>query len=631
MEQTIPFILGSHHHIPYGADHEEFEAVYHRTLKPFISTLYKYPKIPAALHYSGVLLHWLEQAHPEFFMLIGDLIARKQIELLGGGFYEPLMPLLPLLDKIGQIEFLTTYLRRQFGKRPQGCMLPDMSWEPSMAWTLSTCGMGYTFLDERYFRQAGLSDPLLSPCLTEDQGKIVAVFPILRELEADLARKRASWVLETLLAQRAPLSPGGAPLICVFPEQIFLEKGPSEAPEFAFHQFFEDLSSFTSSFDFTTPAKVFKNLPKLKRVYFPSSLDMGKGGELPSGALPRQFLVRYPEANGIYAKTLFTHVLINQLRGDKSRKRSAREELWKAQGADLFSPAKNRGLPRHSLRKAAYRALLEAEKITRETGVFSPSLLHFDFDLDGQGEYLFQDNQLNCYITLEGAGVFELDYLPTAWNYLDTFTGGARRTAFSDSLVWPELTFQDVLEGHLSGSPMGRRFCGAESFELSAIDKELSAVSFRLPPKTGAPYGDMELEKQYRLQEDTLQVRYRLCNRGPQEESFRFIPSIDLSFPGEGENFLRIIAEEGNPPESLSAGTLSITHTPRLTLEDIQNETRIALGADLPFDAWIMPIRTPGDQTELYQSTCIMPTKPLSLAPGEVFEMNFTLQIQGKP
>jgi predicted glycosyl hydrolase (DUF1957 family) len=64
------------------------------------------------------------------------------VEILGGGFYEPMMPLIPLQDKIGQIELLTTYLRKQFGKRPQGCWLPALAWEQNMVSFLSACGMG---------------------------------------------------------------------------------------------------------------------------------------------------------------------------------------------------------------------------------------------------------------------------------------------------------------------------------------------------------------------------------------------------------------------------------------------------------------------------------------------------------
>jgi hypothetical protein len=633
MDRTIQFILGSHNHIPYGAGDEAFEAVYNTTLKPFISTLYKYPKIQVTLHYSGVLLHWLERAHPEFFMLIGDLISRKQVALLGGGFYEPLMPLLPLSDKIGQIELLTTYLRRQFGKRPQGCMLPVMAWEQNIVWPLSTCGMEYTFLDEGYFRRAGLSDCLIPPCITEDQGKLITVFPVLSELGAAFARERASLVLENLLEDISLASADAhneEVIICVFPEQIFTENSASESPEFTFHRFFEDLSSFESSIEFTNPDRVFKNIQKLKKVYFPCSSASGEVLEdaVPSGSFPRQFLVRYPEANGIYAKMLFTHVLINQLRGDKSRKRSAQQELWKAQGYDSFYPTKYGGITHHGIRNAAYQALLEAENITREKGVFIPSLMNFDFDLDGEEEYLFQDNQLNCYITLKGASVFELDYLPAAWNYLNTFGTGSRRTAFSDILVWPELTFQDVLEGHLSGSPIGRRHCGGEGFELVTINKEHATVYFRLPPKADVPYGDVELEKSYHLKEDTLIVTYRIRNQGSHIETFRFIPSIDLSFPGEGESFLGILEHKGGETEALVPGAAAIKDTAILTLRDIKNEVLIELTSGQHFDVWILPIRTPCLLTDMYQSTWIMPVRSLSLEPGECFETEFRLRIK---
>ena len=53
-------------------------------------------------------------------MLINDMVKRKQLELLGGGFYDPILPVIPNSDRSGQIEALTTYLRKHFGKRPRG-------------------------------------------------------------------------------------------------------------------------------------------------------------------------------------------------------------------------------------------------------------------------------------------------------------------------------------------------------------------------------------------------------------------------------------------------------------------------------------------------------------------------------
>ncbi|MCL1958224.1 MAG: alpha-amylase, partial [Spirochaetes bacterium] len=119
-------ILGSHAHVPSGADEKEYEFVYEKKMRPFITNLYRYSNIKAVLHYSGVLLYWVERTHPELFMLIEDMVSRKQAEILSGGFYEPMFPLIPLQDRIGQMELLTTYLRKHFGKRPVGCWIPGM-------------------------------------------------------------------------------------------------------------------------------------------------------------------------------------------------------------------------------------------------------------------------------------------------------------------------------------------------------------------------------------------------------------------------------------------------------------------------------------------------------------------------
>ncbi|GHV63487.1 hypothetical protein AGMMS49587_13680 [Spirochaetia bacterium] len=634
-------ILGSHAHVPYGAGGDEFEQTYTLKLRPFISTLYKYPKIQGTLHYSGVLLHWIEKVHPEFLMLIEDLVSRKQVELLGGGFYEPMLSLIPLQDKIGQVELLTTYLRKQFGKRPQGCWIPGLCWEQNLVSPLSACGMAYTFLDEGQFAAAGLSgEDLYSPCISEDQGKIITVFPISDTLKAAAGKASPHEALERLTA-----SPGGSAsldrVVSVFPEAGNTD---TVSAELFWHEFFEDLSRCESFLEFTSPGKYLKGRRGLKKAYFPDSRG-------------RQYLIEYPEANGIYSKMVFSHTLINQLRGDKSRKRTAREELWKAQGFDVFCPLNHGGICHSGIRKNAYHALLGAEKITRETGTFIPSLMNFDFDLDNDVEYLFQGERINCYIRLEGAGVFELDYLPKTWNYLDTFNcpeaGGRpdssravrrrsvrRRCAFSDWLLPLDFSPEDAIKGGCSAET---RACGGERFELAEMEKGRGKVSFTLPAASGSvpagseapekkalPFGQIGIEKSYQLRKDTLTVAYTLTNRGAEAADFQFATAIDLSFPGEGEEFVRVLkGSTGVKPES--GGRLFLKDTEALKFQDLKNETVINLGSAKPFDAWIFPVRSPcnigGNKAELYQSTCIMPLLRISLKSGETYRNEFTLKI----
>jgi hypothetical protein len=620
------FIFGSHNHIPYGTGHDDFERIYTVKLKPFISTLYQYPNIPAALHYSGVLLYWIERNHPEFFMIISDLISRKQIELLGGGFYEPMMTLLPLADKIGQIEMLTTYIRKQFGKRPQGCWLSGSAWEQSMSGVLNTCGMGYTFLEDALFDRAGSRDrEAITPCISEDQGKLVTVFPLSSRLCAELRHKKAAPILETFFKE---FSFDEKQLVSVFPEDVFRERGDPQNYEAGLHQFFEALSQATeTAIELTLPTRFLKTHQNFKKAYFPCSAS-------------RQFLITYPESNGIYSKMMFTQVLINQLRGDKSRKRNAREELWKAQGYNTYDHRGDGGIYCNTLRHAAYKALLGAEKTTREQGAFIPSLMTFDFDLDGEAEYLFQDKHINYYIKTRGAGIFELDYLPKGWNYLDTFArrrepymdestveDGYRREAFLDRLAPRNFTLQDALDNRFGGS----RFCGSEKYQVEEIDKAQKKACFRLLPREDLPWGTLEMEKRYHLKTGLLSLNYSLINRGLEPEDFTFIPQADFSFPGDEETLLRILTVDGGIKKALPPDSREIHHITGIEFQDLQNETIVSLFSGSPFDLWLLPIRTRyrinGEMTDQYQSTCIMPIQPVSLGPGERFETEFRLRI----
>jgi hypothetical protein len=634
MKNGLSIILGFHNHIPYGAGDEDGERIYAARLKPLIQTLNRFPKIPAVLHCSGTLLAWLEANHPGLTSIMEGLIARKQVEILGGGFYEPMMPLLPQIDKIGQIELLTAYLRKKFGKRPQGCWIPEAAWEQHLVGALNACGMSYTFLEESHFIAAGLSGAgLCAPCVSENQGKITVVFPLSARLRDAFAVQDAAQVLEGLVRETAPQNA----LFTVFPDQLFAgdsgEAGASpESLEAVYDRFFESLSRVSGIVEFTTPGKHYKSLGQLPKAYFP-------------GDLGRKFLIDYPEANDLYAKMMFTHTLISHLRGDKSRKQNAREELWKTQGYTLFSrnsdtgaslPAGDEGdIYRAPLRKAAYKALLGAEKICRDQGKFTPSLLVFDFDFDGSPEYLFQDRNMNCYVKSAGASVFELDYLPKTWNYLDTFSGDhRRRTAFADQLVPPDYSFADARESRLEGI----RFCEKEHFKLLDMDRSHSWADFTLPAKGEAQDSGeasylewIEIEKRYILKQDVLKVRYTLINRGTERASFKFIPRIDLSFSGGGDDMLRVFCSRAQENESVISGTGEFNKLRGIEFRDMKNELTLSIAADRDFDGWILPVHSPlqirGAVTSQYQSTCLMPVMAISLEPEALWKTELKLTI----
>ncbi|MCL2184232.1 MAG: hypothetical protein FWB86_00025 [Treponema sp.] len=672
----ISLILGTHAHIPSGAPENEFEYVYENKLRPFISNLYRYPNINAVLHYSGVLLYWIERTHSELFMLIEDMIGRKQIEILGGGFYEPMFPLIPLQDRIGQIEFMTTYIRKHFGKRPAGCWLPGMIWEQHLANTLSASDMTYTFLSQDQFKMAGVKgEGLFYPCISEDQGKYTVIFPVSLNIEKELAEKSFSQTFVELNKKflKENKSNANTRIVCVFPDKIL--SSPEEAIDTAWNRFFEEISLSQDIVETVLPFKILKNQKKYKKICFPnSSAFTPEANRLQSDSAfilndfsPRRFIIEDEEANDLYAKMIFVNVLVNSLKGDKARKLIAREELWKAQDSFLFFPSY--GYLRNKLRKAAYSSLLRAESMTRDKGKFALSLIQYDFDFDGIKEYLFQDSLINCYIRQKGAAIFELDYLPKEWNYLDCgsdanytykndknsviLNRNINRAAFADMLLSADTDINNLADiiNSVCDDLQGR-LCFNEYYEAVTQDKK-GKTCFKLAATSeNIPFNSIEITKCYKLKKDVITVSYLIKNTekdqslfGPQK--FLFIPEIDLSFAGISEEYVRFYTQsevkavqDANRNENTSAlvnkdipleNNLKISN---IKILDVKNEVQILFNSTNTFSVYLInsfnnDLNKNDNQEDIqkfYQATCILPVFSLSLSGGEIWKNDFSFK-----
>ena len=613
MTEKINLILGSHAHIFPSASDEEFEELYQTRLKPFITILNQYPRIPFTLHYSGFLFNRLEQKKPELFLLIKDMAERKQLEFLGGGFYEPLIPFLPPADRIGQIEMLTTYIRQNFGRRPQGCLLSHSVWEQSLVGVLDTCGMAYTFLSTEQFSLAGYkAEQLLSPVCTEDQGKLLIIFPVFSFL-ARMGKESAWTVLQKSKLFLNEGSEKGA-VITVFPDFS------PDNTEHEIHSFFEDLSTVLAdktknlNLELTTPGKIYRYAAVFPRLYFIPSGDV-------SCPQPRSFLSRYPEANELYARIHFVHSLINQLRGDKSRKRSAREELWKAEGAETLLSVGNRDVRRH-----AQKAILASERIIREKD-FKPSLLNFDFDLDRTEEYLFQDKNINCYVRTRGAAVFEFDYLPKGWNYVDSFDENhEKRCAFVDMLFpgdfipQPDLLSEAYFSMGAFPANKNSRFCGSEEYRLLSADRTKLKASFVLSPRKGLSFGSIEILKSYSLEKNILQLSYKLCNKGEEKTILCFIPRFDLALTGDQLLFRRSQGEEEYSPETKGEKRRVLAFEEQSS----RHGAAISVAFLSPCDLYYREFeKSP-------QSRCFLPVFQIFLNPGDSWENRITVSVSAK-
>ena len=181
--KKVHFVFGVHNHQPLGNFSEVFVAASEKAYKPWIKTMVEHPEIKWNLHASGILWDWISENYTSYMQDVDNLIKKGSLEILTGGYYEPILPVLPDVDKIGQIRKLSKFIEEEFSFSPKGLWLAERVWEPHLPSVLNKAGVQYTVLDDRHFFEAGMrEDELNGYFVTEEQGSILYVFPISQPL-----------------------------------------------------------------------------------------------------------------------------------------------------------------------------------------------------------------------------------------------------------------------------------------------------------------------------------------------------------------------------------------------------------------------------------------------------------------
>lgn len=178
MNDSVQLCLVLHNHQPIGNFDGVIEQAYRDSYLPFLEVFENYADLRISLHTSGPLMRWLIERHPDYVARVRSLVAAERIEIIGGPFYEPILPMLPSRDRIGQIRTYTEFLNRTFDTSVNGMWMPERVWETSLTSDIARAGIAYTVLDDYHFKAAGWSEESLRGYhITEDNGQVLRIFP----------------------------------------------------------------------------------------------------------------------------------------------------------------------------------------------------------------------------------------------------------------------------------------------------------------------------------------------------------------------------------------------------------------------------------------------------------------------
>lgn len=435
MTERISLALVLHNHQPVGNFGWVFEDVFQRSYEPMIGALERHPLVRVGLHYTGPLLEWMEANHPLAIERLRALVSRRQVEILGGGLYEPILASLPQRDRHGQLVRMRDELERLFGAPPAGAWLAERVWEPSLPFDLTEAGYQYTVLDDNHLTGAAVKDDdMWGTYTTDDQGRRLTILGTEKGLRYLIPFRAVSELIDYLRAaatedgRRLGVMGDDGEKFGAWPGTFEHCWGEGRWVDDCFEAIAENADWLTT----TTPSEWMSHEPPIGRIYVPTSsyVEMTQWALPPEdantfarvladaietsspslpflrGGLWRNFQARYREVNDLHKQMLRVSAAVEAMAPGARRER-ALDHLYRGQSNDCYWHGLFGGVYIVHMRMATFAELIAAEDLVAGEGALSGTS---DYDLDGLDEVLLgTPGQTVLVDVAEGAGIGSWD------------------------------------------------------------------------------------------------------------------------------------------------------------------------------------------------------------------------------
>ncbi len=629
MAKSISLLLGVHAHQPVGNFTHVLDDAHDRCYGPFLRVLHRYPAFKFAIHISGWLLDYMLQRYPADMALLKDMVQRGQAELVGAGYTEPVLAVIPEVDRGGQLRRMSDVLEQTLGQRPQGAWLTERVWEATVVPSLADSGIRYSTVDDYHFLCAGKDAGALDGFYTtEENGRQLDLFPISEALRYRLPFSPAQEVvgyLESLAKE------DGTPAAIYFDDIEKFGIWP-ETYHWVYErgwltQFIEGVlasgiikterycdyharaktrgivylptTSYIEMNEWTLPVPAAHHYADMVQAS-KSSGEFERSKPFLRGGIWKNFMMRYPEANWMHKRMLGLSRRLHALPGEKQTAEMV-NALYEAQANDAYWHGLFGGLYLPHLRRAIYNAIIKLERLLDSVSPRLPKL-SADIDLDGEDEVFLHNNQIQAVLRQDGsASICEFDSYCLNHNFSDTLSmpqehyhrkvhAQPRPQYQGEGIANPherinsrhEITREDML----IDSRQKRMFLD------SWLDGEAeSSLEYVLVANTGMAYGEAfeaslgtgKVRKSVVLDDSRLYVSYQFDGVG--EGVFRVVVNLAMpSCDGPAGRF-----RSGGEIKGGFGQLLQLTAVQRIVLEDAVLGGKLGISASRPVSLHSLP------------------------------------------
>jgi alpha-amylase len=682
--KRISLALIVHNHQPVGNFGWVIQDVYEKAYEPLIGALERHPGVRLALHYTGPLLEWMSAERPESIERLRALSERGQVEILGGGMFEPILVSLPQRDRFSQLARMRDDIAERFGRQPIGAWLAERVWEPSLPFDLASAGYEYTVLDDNHLRGAFVAeDEMWGTYTTDDQGRMLTVFGTEKGLRYRIPWKPVEDLID-YLRENATEAGDRVGIMGDDGEKFGAWPGTDElcwTKEEWVDRCFAALEENSAWLSTVTPSQWMAEHAPIGRVYIPTSsyvemsewalpaseqpifhelIESASEADAPEmrflrGALWRNFQARYREINDLHKQMLRASDAVDAMPAGRDRVR-ALDHLQRGQSNDCYWHGWFGGIYIVHMRMATLAELIAAEDLA--LGPDEVVWGKADYDLDGIDELaLGTPGQSVVVDVVDGGALSSWDLRPTRLALGSVLR--RRPEPYHHQII--EAAHNEPIEGLADPGIAAHPPSEAEAKDLSKLivydDHERRSALLRVLDGGGSTVGDFE-QGPWRLDQaerawvaisrasDGLTARKEIGLGGGRSAGQLWLRvkldnSRDEPFDGvlELEWNINLLGGGANPAACYRSGdqewrhdsTGSVAAGAELAFGNSFEGVEIALNAQPAAPAEWFAVETVSNSESgferVYQGSCLIQRWPVTLAVGESATFTTTLSV----
>ncbi len=452
--------MAIHFHQPTGNFDHVIERACDKCYLPFLQMVKRYPKIKMTFHFTGCLLEWAEEKRPEIIDMIRELAEKDQIEIMSGGFYEPILPSIARGDRLAQIKMLTEYIKDKFSFEAKGAWVAERVWEPDLASVFNEAGIKYVILDDTHLLYSGIPrEKTHGYYMTEDNTKSVAVFPSDKVLRYNIPFKMPE---ESIAYMKSGIEKTANPLFIYGDDGEKFGEWPGTHKwvfeEKWLEKFFTTLMENSKWLRTVKLSDCFEERPPLGRVYLPTaSYEEMLAWALPEeaqeqfeavlkelkasgkeeffkpfirGGFWRNFFAKYPESDYMNKRAAYVSRKLGEIRSSGKETSpllaEAEKELFRSQCNCAYWHGVFGGLYLFHLRRAVYHHLIMSEVLMDKVRYGEKPFCEvtvLDIDADGASEVVLENGEIALvFDPAEGGALKEIDSKKVCHNLMNTLS-----------------------------------------------------------------------------------------------------------------------------------------------------------------------------------------------------------------